>query len=135
MQADLTALLLATPALAALVGNRVHWGRLPPVVQGRPYINLTVVSDPRAYHYRGATRLRKTRVQADIWAETAASAAAVADALEALLSGFRGDRGETAFRGVFLVAARDMTDDTPGQVQALFRRSFDFNFNWHPKEG
>lgn len=135
MQADLIALLLATPGLSALVGTRVHWGRLPPVVQGRPYINLTVISDPRQYHYRGVTKLRQTRVQADIWAETVASAVAVGDVLETRLSGFRGDQGTTSFRGLFLIAARDMTGDSTGEVQALFRRSIDFNINWHPKEG
>lgn len=134
MQEDLTALLLATPAVTGLVGTRVHWGMLPPTVQGRPYLNLTVVSDPQQYHFKGPSQLRQPRVQIDIWAESAASARAVAAAVEALLSGYRGDRGSTRFRGVFLTAARDLTDTTPGRERDLFRRSLEFTVNWIPQE-
>lgn len=130
MQEDLTALLLAAPTIAALVDTRVHWGRLPATVQGRPYINMAVISDPRSYHFQGATGLRQTRVQFDIWAESATSAKDVAAAVEALLSGFRGVVGVTNFRGVFLDAERDLTGDTAGENVALFRRVQDYNINW-----
>ncbi len=135
MQADLVALMLSDGALAALVAGRIHWDRQPATVSGRPYINLTLVSDVRLYHFRGVAQLRQPRVQVDIWAESAASRHAVASASEALLSGYRGITGQTDFRGIFQAAVRESTGDTAAGERALFRHSADYIVNWRPKEG
>jgi len=135
MQEDLTALLLADAGLALLVAGRIHWDRQPVTVAGRPYINLTLVSDVPLYHFGGVTLLRRPRVQLDIWAESASSRRSVAAACEAVLSGYRGTIGQTDFRGIFLAAARESTGDTAAGERALFRHSADFIVNWRPKEG
>lgn len=135
MQEDLTALLLADAALNAMVAGRIHWERQPATVAGRPYINLTLVSDGALYHYRGPAGLRQPRVQLDIWAESALSRRAVGIACEALLSGYRGIVGQTDFRGIFLAAVRESTGDTAAGERALYRHSADFIVNWRPKEG
>lgn len=130
MRADLTSLLLAYAPLTALIGTRLHWGRQPATVTGRPYVNMTGISDPRSYHFEGATNLRQSRIQFDVWAESAGSAFGVAAAIEARLSGYRGMVGNTKFRGIFLIDDRDFIGETTGNEAALWRRSLDFNINW-----
>jgi len=125
------ALLLGHAPLAALVGNRVHWLVQPRSVTGFPYVNLTVVSDPRSYHMKGETGLRKTRVQVDAWAETYEGAKAVADAVTDYLSGYSGAINGTAFQSIFIVGSRDLTDSTTGEERQLFRISVDLETSWH----
>lgn len=50
--------------VAAIVGTKVHWNKVP---QGTapPYVVLTVPSDPRSTHMKGRTAFRDTRVQAE----------------------------------------------------------------------
>lgn len=133
MEAALTAVLLAHAPLSALIGDRVHWQRLPRSVDGLPYVNLQVISGPRRYHSKAPDALKTDRVQADVWAETAASRKAVADTLESLLSGYRGSSTGIAFRGVFMDGGRDLGGDAAGGTARLFRRQMDFMINWKPE--
>lgn len=130
MQEALTAYLLADTALAALVVDRIHWGRLPATVSGRPYINLSVVSEPGQYHFGGRSNYNETRLQADIWAESAADALAVKRALRAQIEAKRFTAGNTRFQGVFVDGERDLDGDTAGAVAPLFGKSIDFMIHW-----
>ena len=84
----------------------VAWGRRP---QGSalPAIVLTIVSEVTDYTYAGATALKTTRVQADIYAASYAAALAVDAALVSAASGFRGVVGATEFTGIFLESRFD----------------------------
>lgn len=130
MEEALTALLLEDAGLAALVVDRVHWGRLPATVAGRPYVNLTVVGGLPTYHSKGQGGLCTSIVQADCWAESMENVMQVHRALEACLSGFSGIRDGINFRGIFVDAVRDLAGDTAGDERALFRRSVDLTINW-----
>lgn len=130
MEEALTALLLAYPALTALVGDRVHWLRLPPTVHGYPYVNLQVVARPHDYHYGGKSNLEATRVQIDVWAESKEAQVATARAVSDCLSGYRGTVAGVNFRGIFLISDQEMPSDTTGEERQLFRRSVDFNISW-----
>lgn len=124
MEPDLRALLLADAGVAALTG-RVAWGERP---QGSalPAIVLTRVSGLPAYHMEGRATLVQTRVQADCWAATYADAWAVGAALDARLSGYRGNFGATRFHGVFSEGARDLRDAGADDADRFFRVSIDF---------
>lgn len=130
MQAALTAYLLADAELSALVGNRIHWGRLPASVTGRPYINLQVVSAPGKYHFGGRSNYNQTRVQVDIWAETASAALIVQKVLRALIEARRFQQGQIKFQGVFFDGGRDLTDDTAGDERPLFGKTIDLRIHW-----
>lgn len=130
MEAALTALLLGHAPLTALVADRVHWQRLPREVAGLPYVALQTVTEGRGYTYQGPIALRSDRVQIDTWAETAADRLAVAEVLEALLSGYRGTLEGVALRGIFMAGGRDMDDETAEGARQLFRRQQDIFVKW-----
>lgn len=131
MEEALTALLLGHAPLQALVGNRIHWLVQPRHASGFPYVNLTVVSDPRSYHMAGQSGLRKTRVQVDVWAESYSSARSVERVIADFVSGFRGAGSGVNFRGVFIGGARDLTDQTTGEERQVFRISVDLQLIWN----
>jgi hypothetical protein len=131
MEEALVAYIIAASGVTALLGTtatRVYWGKAPQNVT-QPYVVLSRVSGVRDYHQLAASGLIASRVQADCYGITYASAKGVARALEARLSGYRGTTSGEVFGGIFLDAERDMTedDDSPDK---LFRTSLDFII-WH----
>lgn len=127
MQTKLANLVLAHAPLAALVGNHVQWDTLP---QGSPQgtIGMTLVSGVKDYHMLGPSGLATARVQFDCRDGTAAKARAIADALEARLSGFRGIFQGYKFMGCFEVGQRTSF----GKVEAhtWFTDSRDYTITW-----
>lgn len=121
MEAALTSLLLADAGLTALVGDRVHWLRLPQDVDVKPYVNLQRVSGPRDYTMRGPSGYAVGRVQIDAWGLTYGSAKGAANAVITALSGYRSN----SIQGVFVESERDDTGDDAGGVNRLFRTSVD----------
>jgi hypothetical protein len=129
MQTELRSLILASAPVAALVARRVDWTRNK---QGAasPRIVLHLISAPRSYHAKGVDGLFQDRVQLDIWAKTAGSRLAVWQAVETLLSGYRGTQGDIAFRGIFFDAGRETGGEAQDGGVYLFRRQIDFMVNW-----
>ena len=127
MQTKLANLLLVSAPLAALVGNRVHWDALP---QGQPKgsIAMHAVSGIVDYHMAGPSGLVFARVQFDCRDGTAAKARAIAEALEARLSGFRGVFEGYQFQGCFEASQRTSF----GMVDAhkWFTDSRDYEIWW-----
>jgi hypothetical protein len=112
-------LLVGDGAVGALVGPNVYQLRLPQKVT-LPAIRVQLVDEPSAYHLRGTDNLRRSRVQVDAFAAEAsgtdpyAGAVAVADAIDAVLSGFRGELGGSPpslfFDAVFRISRMPMYD-------------------------
>lgn len=129
MQTKLAGLLLAHAPLAALIGNRVQWDTLP---QGsaQPSIVMYVISGVTDYTMRGASGYVQTRVQFDCRGATAASARAVAEALEARLSGFHGEFGGYKFQGIFMQGQRTRFDKDA--ATSWFTDSRDATIHWAP---
>lgn len=105
MQTKLANLLLAHAPLAALVGNRVQWDVLP---QGQPQgsIAMSIISSITDYHMAGASGFVQNRVQFDCRDGSAAKARAIAEALNARLSGFKGVFEGYQFQGCFEAGQR-----------------------------
>jgi hypothetical protein len=123
MQLVLANLLLAHAPLAVLIGNRIHWDRLPQNV-ARPAVVMHLVSDVPNYHLLGPSGLIDSRVQFDCQAGSAEAAREVADALDARLGGYRGTYDGFKFGGAFRLSGRSRSDgDGP---TAIFTRSMDF---------
>lgn len=127
MQTKLANLLLDHAPLAALVGNRIQWDVLP---QGSPQgqISMTVVSGITDYHLLGPSGLEFARIQFDCRDATAAKARAIAEALKARLSGFRGEFEGYKFMGCFQVAQR--TSFGKVDAAAWYTDSRDYEINW-----
>ncbi|RHZ90510.1 DUF3168 domain-containing protein [Cereibacter sphaeroides] len=119
MEEDLRALLLDVPAITALVGPRVNFGRHP---QGEPLpaLVLTTVSDREGLTLDGPDGLQRARVQIDCWADHYGEAKHLSRAVRQRLHGHAGG----GFRALILEAERDLgAPEAPGRP---FRVSLDF---------
>lgn len=127
MEDALTARLLATPALTALVGNRITWGER---VKKEPLSALTMllVSPGRTYVHGGADATGSPRVQFDCYAATSLAAKAIADALIATLE-TPAVQGSVAFSVALLDAMRGPLIEDVGGGLKVHRYSLDF-FVW-----
>ncbi len=105
MNQALRSRLLEDTAVKALVKTRVDWGVRK---QGDPYpaICLTVISDPRPQDYKGFVAKRETRVQIDCYAETRATAAALSEAVIAVITP-GGEFFGTKFSRAFIDTVQD----------------------------
>ncbi|MGK7653151.1 tail completion protein gp17 [Roseovarius sp. B08] len=130
MEEELTVLILDDANVSSFVGDRVHWLRQPQSVKVFPHLNLQVISDPRSYHMKGPSGVVKTRIQADVRAETYGTAKQTMRALYARLSGFKGLRGSIEFMGIFVSAGRDLNEETAESERQLFRISADLEISW-----
>ena len=112
LQSALVARLIADAGVAALVGDRLYWSKVP---QGTamPYVRMQTVSDPRPQNLQGYDGARTVRVQVDVFARSHGNARAASEAIVAavaLPATFAGVRfGRCAAQG-----PRDLgEDDTP----------------------
>lgn len=122
MEEALIARLLASTALAALVGDRITPGRRD---QGAALPALVVhkIDAPRDYHLQGASGLITARMQVDCWGADYASAKRAARAVAAAMSGARWSAAGVRFDGVLV---EDESDDTFDEgSEALFRTRLD----------
>jgi hypothetical protein len=128
MEEAFIAYLLATPAITAVTGNRIHWMEIP---QASPYpaVRLQVVSTVPDYTYEGAQGLKRSRVQIDCYALSYQSGKAVARTIEARLSGEKFTQGPIRFEGCFMDAERDGFEPT-APPDKLFVISLDFIVNY-----
>ena len=114
MQEALTALLLADTAIAGLTGggDRLYWNVGE---QGKPdpMAVLYLISGVPDYHMQGPSGLVESRVQIDCRAGTVAEALALARAIEARLSGYRGTQDGIKFKGIFKQSERARFDAEP----------------------
>lgn len=102
MNEDLTALLLGDTTISGLVGagQRLYWSAVGQG-QGGPAAVLHTISSVPDVAMSGPTGLVRSRIQIDCRAMTGADALALARAIEARLSGYRGTVGGTKFGGIF----------------------------------
>ncbi|WP_374578298.1 DUF3168 domain-containing protein [Phenylobacterium sp.] len=129
MQADLTAAALASSAIAAIAGARVHWKRRP---QGErlPALVMHRIHSGASYTMEDRVRLTPHIVQFDCWGRTYVEAVALQGAVEALLPTLF----TAPFQGAFLRDIREDVDrdqalaQTP--VATEFRVSLDAQV-WH----
>lgn len=128
MEEHLTARLLNTPALTAIVGTRINWGERPQKDQ-LPAVTMAMVSPGRRYLLSGADLTQSPRVQFDCYAATTAQARAIArilrDTLEipaAVVWGLE----RIAFSASLLDSERGpLIEDTGGGLK-VHRYSLDF---------
>jgi hypothetical protein len=127
MEEALTARLLASAPLTAIVSTRINWGRR---VQGEPLPGLTMmnVSPGRSYTYRGPAGLSGPRVQFDGYALDFLTAKAIGRALVTTLEAPL-TVGDIAFSPAFLAAERGPEVQDLGGGARVFAVSLDF-FIW-----
>jgi len=121
MEKDFRALMTGASAIQGLVGDRVsphhreQGGKLPAIT----FAPVTSLGD---YTLQEDSGLYSTRMQVDLYAQTAAEVYDLANEVRKALSGYAGTQGSTEFRGLFLVGYR-ATDETDGAGGSTPRRS------------
>lgn len=126
------ALLAGSPELAALVGPRIRWGRMPAAGAVLPYVTLAEIELPRVYTADGGTGRRRCLVQADAWGGDDQAATEVSDAVISALDGYRGQLAGVRILSVMVDGIRDLDAGDLGDRVATERRSIDFAIRWEP---
>lgn len=88
MEDILTAALLQASGLTDLVGDRIHWRKLPQTAR-LPAVSMFRIAAERDYVQAGRVPTTRWRVQIDAWAETDTEASAVRDQVMAVLDTLR----------------------------------------------
>lgn len=126
----LTALILGDAGVSALVGNRVHWLRLPDGVDGLPYLILQGVGDEGGYTLDGDMGLDSSRVQIDVYAGSQLAAWDIERAMRALLSGYSGTVGGVEIQWCQFLTRRDMPPVKVAAAEWRSRSTADYRFRW-----
>ena len=109
LEADIRAYTLADPAVAGVIGQRMHvrrlpqGGQLPALVYGR-------ISTRREHDLQGPDGAPRARMQLVCWAASPADAYRLADAVRRRLDGFRGSMGAGDVGAVQCGGERDIED-------------------------
>lgn len=132
MREAFRARLVADPAVAAIVGDRVYWSERP---QGSPFpaIVLQVISDGRPQHMKGRQAMRPTRIQVDCMAtdsEVESGEAIRAKLVEAAIAAVEPEAviDDVTFRRSFVDAVRDADERT--ETENIKRTAIDV-IAWH----
>jgi len=122
--------LLAVPGLTALVGDRIHYHKLP---QNSllPAVVILGVSDVKLHDLRGQLKLEQPVLQLSAQAVTQAAALAVADQLKTALCDYHGTLSGLVVQKMQLVSESESLDSTPdGLVQVeTVDLEFEISFN------
>lgn len=123
-----------TSLLASVAGGRRYWVRAPQNA-AKPYVVLYRIDGIPTYTYSGRAGLIASRVQANCYGETYASAKLTAAALIAALEGANtlGDSPPGKIQAIFIESdGRDLATEDAGAVQHLFAVSVDFIVHHEP---
>jgi hypothetical protein len=126
--------LKATPAVTALVGQRIYQLKLKQNT-AFPAVRVQLADDVATYHLRGGTKLKVARVQIDAYGSQTVAAgvdpydivADLASAIEEALSGIRFVEDDVQVTGAFQVFRR--VSDEAG-TNPLIRQQQDFMFRY-----
>ena len=87
MEVDFVTHLRTKSTITDLVGTRTYVGKLPQQVTTLPVLLVQRISTTHDRHLSGASGVATSRLQLDVWAATAASARAVAEAVRVAVDG------------------------------------------------
>lgn len=127
MQAAFRALLLSDPTLVGLVGRRITWD-VADQGKGPKAVVLYLISDVPDYHMQGPSALTQSRVQIDCRGKDKPEVVALAAAVQALLSGYKGVCEGVHFEGVFKTLGRSSFVRT--EAEGFYLESADYEFWW-----
>lgn len=131
IEVDLRALILAAPAVAALVGDRGYPVILPQGATFPAFTYQRISGGTRVASHAGDSGLTLARIQVDCWASTYLAAKAACDAIRRALQeanrnlarGVVLGTGSAVFRKIDVTLDRDDYEDE--EVLELYRSAFD----------
>lgn len=114
LETALRAYVLADPAIAAAVGQRMYPRRLPqgPTLPALVYLR---VDTRREHDMDGPDGLPRPRVQVTAWAANVQAATELAALVRVRLDGYRGAWGDVTVGSCLCVGERDLDDPETGR--------------------
>lgn len=111
MRDNFRALLLSDNDISGQVGTRVYPLKLPqdPTY---PAITYQVISDQSERLLSGADRIRRARVQVDVWAETLLTCQSITNFVRTLLDGQDNTQGNIRFRSAWTQNGPDLYEES-----------------------
>lgn len=128
MEEAITSLLLSSPAVATIAGDRVNWSARPDDFE-LPALTLHRVSGRRDRTLEGRTGLVSSTVQIDCWGLSFKDAKLLSRAVVPALPHGRTVAAGTVLEGIFIESESDTVDRTDPQ-QPLFHTRIDISV-WH----
>jgi hypothetical protein len=125
MEQAIIAKLLATGAVAAIVGTRVFPGSRPQA-SALPALVFNTISGAPVYTDDGEAGLEEARIQIDCWAETYSASKTLAGAVKASLSAFSGTSSGVTFQNILIITERDRREGGSNAPEYLFRVILEF---------
>lgn len=125
-EVTLQRIILAAPAVSALIGSRLYPNIIP---QGAPNPAMTYqqISGPRQHDMQGAVGFAKARYQINCWAETYAKAKELAEVVRQVLDGYS---SQGVIKVIHLANEGDLPKTSPGLDQLTrYGKRLDF-FVW-----
>ena len=114
LEADFRAFTLTDPAVAGIIGARMHARKLPQKPE-LPAVVYQRISTRRQHDLQGPDGAPRVRMQAACWANTPADAYRLAAAVRRRLDGWRGKMGAGVVGGVQCDGERDVDDPEGGR--------------------
>lgn len=105
-EAAIRSVLLASPAMAALIGNRV-FPVLAPATAPLPFVTWRRISVQRQQSMAGPIGMPTVYLSVDVFAETYEAARTLADAIRQVLDGWGGEMNDVSVASVSLTNEAD----------------------------
>lgn len=118
MRSDFRALLLSDTDIAGEVAARVYPLKLPQQPT-YPAITYQVISDQSEQLLEGADRIRRARIQVDIWDDDISKCEEIAGFVRTLLDGQDNTQGSTRFRATWLDNEQDLYEESIEKYRIL----------------
>lgn len=128
IEQDMRTYLLAQPSVTALIATRLYPIRLPQGVT-LPAVTYQRITRTATVTHDGAADLGRAGIQIDCWADTYAGMVALAKAIRAALSGYRGSMGTNGATAARVVNEIDFSEPEP----AMWRRVIEIVL-WHRED-
>jgi Protein of unknown function (DUF3168) len=118
LETDLRNFLIAAPAVAALVAQRVY-GLIREPGSALPSVNVQRTHTLRQELFCGVSTLASADMQIDAFGINGDDAWTLARALRETFKNFSGDMGDTVVKKVFLINEFPLTDSDPGVIRVV----------------
>ena len=118
MRDNFRALLLSDSDISAQVGTRVYPVKLPqnPTY---PAITYQVISNQSEKLLEGPDRIRRARIQIDVWAATISSCQTITNFVRTLLDGQDNTQGDIRFRTAWTENEQDIYEESIEKYRIL----------------
>lgn len=124
---DLRTYLLTKASITSLLGTRIFPNKIPQKNSDWPCVVYQIISQNPGHTLEGGADYAETRIQLDVYSETALARDALVEALRNVLQGFRGTMGSSTVSSVVYRNSIDLYEPPADNSDVgLYRNSADY---------